>query len=146
MKTIAELNKERILIRKTNPDRARVLGALVDRAAKAAKNQNREATVEDLQAAALGIVKEIKGDIAMLEGHLSNPSAADSIAAYKAELALYDEFIPKMLDEQAIRTWLTKFDESFFVKANYGAIMKEAKTVDGMDCGVLSQVLKEKIK
>jgi len=158
MKTIAELNKERITIRLTDSDKSKALTALIDYATKFAKNQKREPTYEDIQVAAVAITKEIKGDIAIVEKELDrlflvcpeNTTKAldykDSIAVYKRELPLYEEFLPKMLDEQAIMTWLEKFSEDELVSSNFGKIMKEAKAVEGMDCGLLSTILKKKLK
>lgn len=149
MKTIAELRKEKLTTRATNPERAALITMLIARAESFAKNQMREATDEDIKVAALGMKKEVEGDLLTLqEAKVKNPltDIATAEAGYLKERELLMEFVPKLLGEDAIRVWLKKFSDDFFVKANYGAIMKEAKTVENMDCGILAQILKEKIK
>jgi hypothetical protein len=57
MKTIIELNKERLMIRKTNPSHATVINLLIDGVTKRAKKENRDIIVNRMEQE---IHKEIK--------------------------------------------------------------------------------------
>ena len=89
---------------------------LLDRLMKTAKakqtpdNPNPELTENEELAVIQGIVKQIRNAIDEVEGRLPNmtneTSIADAnefIAAQKAELAMYEEFLPKQMTEDEIR-------------------------------------------
>lgn len=138
MKTIAELNKERLLCRKENPVRATVLTLLIDGATKLAKNENRQVEEKDLYKTAQSSVKEIEKDIQLLT---ENNKLDDDLTI---ELLIWKEFLPKLLTRGEIkRILLQKFSVEELVSENRGKIMKEMKLVPNIDMSLLSEIVKE---
>lgn len=136
---ISELNKERLIIRKTDPVRATVLNLLVDEVTKLAKQENREVEDKDFYTIATRSVKEIEKDIQLLISNNQN-----TLELIK-ELEIWKEFLPKLMNKEEVYTWLfSNFEKEFVLnKKNLGSIMKTAKTVENMDMQILSNMLKE---
>jgi len=136
---ISELNKERLIIRKTNPVRATVLNLLVDGVSKLAKQENREVEDKDFYTIAIRSVKEIEKDIQLLISNNQN-----TLELIK-ELEIWKEFLPKLMNKEEVYTWLfSNFEKEFVLnKKNLGSIMKTANTGENMDMQILSNMLKE---
>ena len=141
MKTIAELNKERLVIRKSDPRRSTILGLLIDGASKIAKEENRSVEEKDLFLTASRSVKEIEKDIELLK------SKSQSVEDLQSELEIWKEFLPKlmMLDEIK-RTVLQKYKEEELISSNFSKIIKEMKLIENMNMPILSKALKEILK
>ena len=138
MKTIAELNKERLLVRKDNPLRYSVLSLLIDGATKIAKEENRGVEEKDLFLTAQRSVKEIDKDIELMD---SNTNFCKTL---EAEKEIWKEFLPKLLTQGEIkRIILQTYSEDQLTKGNFSSIMKEMKNVKDMDMSILNKVLKE---
>lgn len=141
MKTIQELNKERLLVRKENPQRYSVLSLLIDGASKIAKEENRSVEEKDLFLVAQRSVKEIDKDIDLTNGD------NEFCKTLKAEKEIWKEFLPKLLTLGEIkRIVLQTYTEDFLVQSNFSSIMKEMKLIKDMDMSLLSKVLKETLK
>ena len=82
MKTIAELKKDKIILRTTDPARAGVCEMIVDTATKTAKAEGREVTDKDITSA---IKKEIKQFTEAIELIKKNNGDASGHAAAGAE-------------------------------------------------------------
>jgi len=138
MKTITELNKERLLIRKSDALRSTVIGLLIDGASKKAKTQNREVEERDLYSVAQSSVKEIEKDMEVLR------EKKHSTIVQEMELNIWKEFLPKLLSKGEIkRMVLQMYNEEALIEANFVKIIKECKVIPDMDMALLNEVLKE---
>lgn len=150
MKSYKELSVERIKIRSENPERASVLSLLLDAASKAAKEEKREPTQADLMTAAKKAVKEIDGIETMMAQKVSDGSGDALLAKYRAERAIYQEFLPEGLPAAAVEAYvnqlLNSWPEEDRVKKNFGKAMAALKGIDGMDGAILSKVLQSRLK
>jgi len=141
MKTITELNRERLIIRKSNPVRSTILGLLIDGATKLAKEENRQVEEKDLYLTAQRSVKEIEKDIELLK------SKNYSTVVQEVELEIWKEFLPKLLTKGEIkRIILQSYSEELLIKSNFSKIMKEMKLIGNMDMSLLSKILNEILK
>jgi len=102
MAKTAELFKERMKIRTTNPVRASVLGMLIDGVKKLAKAQNREETDEDL-----GIVAKKMKDQTLVTIEEYKKGNSDT-SRLEEELAVLNEFVPAGLTEEQIEEEVKK--------------------------------------
>lgn len=93
--TITEIQKEKILIRKENPDRALAFGNLIDGAKKLAKLENREADNND-------IIIVAKKTIKILEKTLNEIGKGMLFDSYQAEIEVCKEFLPEMISEEVL--------------------------------------------
>lgn len=143
MYTIEELTFDKIRIRKSNPDRAAALGRIVDVAQKAAKQEKRSAEVADISKAAEKLTKEASKDIELFG---ASSSQADAL---RREIEIYKEFLPKKLDEAAIRELAIRSvanhcdAASTTNKDRKARVIRELKAVEGMDMQALLHVLDE---
>ena len=128
MSKIQELLKEKLIIRVQNPERASILGMLVDNTKKMAKDLMREATDEDLP----GIAKKMKNEsLKAIEEYKKGNGDYSHITR---EIAILEEFIPAGLSEQEIKEIVTITisslpEDSRSVKN----IMPLLKSIPGMD-------------
>ena len=128
MSKIQELLKEKLIIRVQNPERASILGMLVDNTKKMAKDLMREATDEDLP----GIAKKMKNEsLKAIEEYKKGNGDYSHITR---EIAILEEFIPAGLSEQEIKEIVTitisSLPEDSRVVKN---IMPLLKSIPGMD-------------
>jgi uncharacterized protein YqeY len=93
--TIQELQKEKILSRKTDAARSAALGVLLDSAKKIAKAENRDAVESDIVTAA-------KRNIKALTKTIDEIGTGELVDRYKSEIAVYEEFLPQMVDEATL--------------------------------------------
>jgi len=128
MSKIQELLKEKLIIRVQNPERASILGMLVDNTKKMAKDLMREATDEDLP----GIAKKMKNE--SLKAIEEYKKGRGDYSHITREIAILEEFIPAGLSEQEIKEIVTITisslpEDSRSVKN----IMPLLKSIPGMD-------------
>lgn len=133
MYTIEELTFDKIRIRKSNPVRAAALGRIVDVAQKAAKQEKRSTEVADISKAAEKLTKEALKDIKLFG------EASPQADALRKEVEIYKEFLPEKLSSEDIielvKAKATEIDlESPRAR---GMLVKELKSVEGMDMPVL---------
>lgn len=144
MPTIQQYQKQRMLIRKSEPKRADVLGLILDTAQKAAKEQSREATEADFTAA---VKKQIKAMEKTVELVKANNGDTD---AQEAEIAIMREYLPPMMGEAElsakIDTLLAELPHEERVKKNLGKLMGKLKALgDSVDMGMAAKILGEKL-
>lgn len=137
--TIASLSREKLLLRKSNPTRALALGRIVDLAQKEAKAASREASPADIVKACEKLVKESTKDIALFGVQSAEASQLQE------DIRVYNEFLPSKLSENTIRVLVEASMVHYDVSSplTKGAIIKELKSVEGMDMAVLVAVISE---
>lgn len=140
--TIQQLQKEKILSRKTNKIRSATLGIILDSAKKIAKEDNRDATEADIMTAA-------KRNIKALSKTINELGSGDLVDRYKAEIAVCEEFLPVMVDEATLSYKIKNIvmemsEDQRNIKAMgrvMGAIKKEYG--DAVDMAVVSRIVKK---
>jgi len=145
--TIKELTKEKFLIRKSDPQRASVLGILIADAKEIAKKDgDREASFEDIALVAKRNAKSMEKaikDVSKNGGGLGN-----AIKEMEEEVAIYKSFLPKQLSaEESIRMAvdvLSLFKEEQRTKKIFGEIMKGLPS--NVDKGAVSGFLQKELK
>ena len=150
MGKIAELTKEKLRIRLSDPERAAAITMVLAEAANAAKAQLREATDEDVVSAAMSMVALVRGVITGLK-----KKGLTEFGVYEREIATYLEFIPEDLrekepepvDQQALIDEFVKgLSADMLVKSKRKDIMTLAKEVPGLDRGALNDALNAILK
>jgi uncharacterized protein YqeY len=144
MKTIAELKKDKIILRTSDPARAGVCEMIVDTATKTAKAEGREATDKDITSA---IKKQIKQFTEAIE--LIKKNSGDA-SGHEKSLALLKEYLPPQMGEEEIRAHvmeaLKDIPEEQRVKKLQGKIMGAMKQYDNIDMGTVSKILNTILK
>jgi uncharacterized protein len=144
MKTIAELKKDKIILRTSDPARAGVCEMIVDTATKTAKAEGRAVTDKDITSA---IKKEIKQFAEAIELIKKNNGDA---SGHEKSLALLKEYLPPQMSEEEIRARvmdaLKDIPEEQRVKKLQGKIMGTMKQYDNIDMGVVSKILNTMLK
>jgi uncharacterized protein len=144
MKTIAELKKDKIVLRTSDPARAGVCEMIVDTATKTAKAEGREVTDKDITSA---IKKEIKQFTEAIELIKKNNGDA---SGHEKSLALLKEYLPPQMSEEEIRARvmeaLKDIPEEQRVKKLQGKIMGAMKQYDNIDMGVVAKILNTMLK
>ncbi len=137
--TIKELQKEKIITRKTNADRSKALGTLLDTATKIAKASDREPKDEDIITAA-------KKNIKILSSTIEQNNLGDLEDKYKAEIIIYKEFLPDMVDEKILENKILEIvsalsDDQKNIKS-MGRIIGVIKNEygDSADMSIVSQI------
>lgn len=143
MQTIAELTKESMVIRNSDPVRSNVLKLLVADAKKIAKEAQREATQDDLLTTARRQVKETENAIDLIR------KGGGDTAKYEAELVILKTFLPASLDEATIAAHVERvvaaLPEAERNKKSMGKAMGELKAIEGMDMKIASKLLGQKL-
>lgn len=143
MKTIAELKKDKIILRKSNPLLASISESIVDLATKIAKEENREPTESDVTTAIKKLIKQNDGAIELIK------SKQGDYSKWEKETDVLKDFLPKQLTQEeiiiTIDTILEHMKEEERIKKNMGKVMQELKKYDNMDMNFASKVLKEKL-
>ncbi len=139
MKSISELVKESMQIRLSDPNRSTVYKMLVGEAKKNAKEQNREATQDDLVASAKRQVKETENAIGLIK------KGGGDTGKYEAELLVLREFLPTLLDQQASKAHVERIvallPEDERNKKSMGKIMVQLRTIEGLDMKLAQEIL-----
>lgn len=149
MMSYKELMQERLTCRSADPQRSAVLSMLLDSAYKIAKDESREPSEADILLAAKRAVKEIDGVEATVRGKVMDGSGDALLAKYAAEKTIYQSFLPKALSrgeiEQKVSEYLATVPEADRTKKLFGKHMGSLKGIEGMDGGVLSEILKREL-
>ena len=127
--TIIELKKMMIKAKKEDKTKANALMMLVDTAQKIAKEKNEEVTEKHIVEAAKKLAK------------MAKESIEAGIEEAKKELAIYEEFLPKMLSEEETKKLLKDIINEIGSK-NIGEIMKRLKQRGDVDLGLANRILK----
>jgi uncharacterized protein YqeY len=127
--TIIELKKMMIKAKKEDKTKANALMMLVDTAQKLAKEKNEEVSEKHIVEAAKKLAKMAKESI---------DAGMDEA---KKELAIYEEFLPKMLNEEETKKVIEEIINEIGGK-NIGEIMKRLKQRGDVDLGLANKIIK----
>ncbi|WP_028973292.1 GatB/YqeY domain-containing protein [Spirochaeta cellobiosiphila] len=142
--TITELQKQRILLAKTEPVKSSVIGMLVAEAKKLAKEAGEDPGEAHIQLAAKRQLKATEKTIDTLKEH------GQDTAPSEAEVVILKEFLPQKMSEEALTIEVKKIIESLSEEERtmkskgkvMGQLKKFGDTVDmGMAAKLLSQLL-----
>lgn len=140
----ADLQKERMRIRLTDPERAGVIEMILDIAKKAAKEAQREVTEEDLLNSVKKEIKETEKAISLIESKNGDASK------WKKELSILKTFLPVQMTEAQVEIELNKIlagvPEEERVKKNQGKIMAQMKKFNNVDMAMVSKILNSLLK
>ena len=127
--TILELKKMMMKAKKEDKTKANALMMLVDTAQKIAKEKGVDVDEKIIAEAAKKLSKMAKESIdAGMEGA-------------KKELAVYEEFLPKMLSEEETKSVIKKIIDEIG-SINMGEIMKRLKARGDIDMGLANKIIK----
>jgi len=127
--TILELKKMMMKAKKEDKTKANALMMLVDTAQKIAKEKNEDVNEKHIIEAAKKLSK------------MAKESIEAGIEEAKKELAVYEEFLPKMLSEEETKKLLQDIINEIGSK-NIGEIMKRLKQRGDVDLGLANKILK----
>ncbi len=139
--TTKEMFKERMMIRKTNPVRASVLGMLIDAVQKNIRELNREETEADIAQAAKKMYDQTEATVAEYK-----KGGADT-AELEAQLAVLKEFVPETLSPEATKAEIQKiFDALAPEERVLKNIMPKLKAVPGIDMKAAKTIVEALLK
>jgi uncharacterized protein YqeY len=127
--TILELKKMMMKAKKEDKTKANALMMLVDSAQKIAKEKGEEVSEKHITEAAKKLAK------------MAKESIEAGMEEAKRELEIYEEFLPKMLDEAATTEIIKSIIEEIGSK-NMGEIMKRLKARGDVDMAMASKIIK----
>jgi uncharacterized protein YqeY len=127
--TIIELKKMMMKAKKEDKTKANALMMLVDTAQKIAKEKNEEVTEKHIMDAAKKLSK------------IAKESIEAGIKEAEKELAVYEEFLPKMLSEEETKKVIEEIINEIGGK-NIGEIMKRLKQRGDIDLGLANKIIK----
>jgi len=127
--TIVELKKMMIKAKKEDKVKANALMMLVDTAQKIAKEKNEEVNEKHITLAAKKLAKMAKESI---EAGMEDA---------KKELKVYEEFLPKMLNEEETKKIILQIIDEIGNK-NIGEIMKRLKSRGDIDMSLANKIIK----
>jgi len=128
--TILELKKRMIKAKKEDKTKANALMMLVDSAQKIAKQKNEEVNEKHILEAAKKLAKMAKESIDAGMQEAQN------------ELKVYEEFLPKMLNDEETKKVIEDIVNQIGSK-NMGEIMKRLKQRGDIDMAKASKIIKE---
>ena len=128
--TILDLKKAMMKAKKEDKTKANALMMLVDNAQKLAKEKGEEVKETHIMEAAKKLAK------------MAKESIEAGMEEAKKELAIYEEFLPKMLSENETKEVIKKIIDEIGGK-NMGEIMKRLKARGDIDLGKASKIIKE---
>lgn len=146
---IKELQKEKILCRKSDKIRSQALGNIIDLAKKIAKEDNREATEQDIITASKRnnkALNKVVNDIMKEMGIRRNDPI---LSIYMEEIKVIEEFLPKTLSEEETKKIILDIINNLPEnQINIGKIMGILKNQykDTIDGRIASGIVKEVIK
>jgi uncharacterized protein YqeY len=134
------VQKQKMLLRKTEPVKAKIYGMVLDGAKKIAKDASREAEDADLITAAKRLIKSLEKTNITLKEH------GVSTAENDAEIELLKEFMPPQLVENQVKQILTEYiaslPEDQQNKKSMGKIMGMMRGYgDQVDMAMVSKLL-----
>ena len=128
--TILDLKKAMMKAKKEDKTKANALMMLVDNAQKLAKEKAEEVKESHIVEAAKKLAK------------MAKESIDAGIEEAKKELAIYEEFLPKMLSEEETKKVIKKIIDEIGGK-NIGEIMKRLKERGDIDLGKANKIIKD---
>ena len=139
--TTKEMFKERMIIRKTNPVRASVLGMLIDAVQKNIRELNREETEDDIAKAAKKMYDQTEATVAEYK-----KGGADT-AELEAQLAVLKEFVPETLSPEATKAEIQKILNGLAPEERVlKNIMPKLKAVPGIDMKAAKSIVEALLK
>ncbi len=139
--TTKEMFKERMMIRKTNPVRASVLGMLIDAVQKNIRELNREETEDDIAKAAKKMYDQTEATVAEYK-----KGGADT-AELEAQLAVLKEFVPETLSPEATKAEIQKILDALAPEERVlKNIMPKLKAVPGIDMKAAKSIVESILK
>ena len=139
--TTKEMFKERMMIRKTNPVRASVLGMLIDAVQKNIRELNREETEADIAQAAKKMYDQTEATVAEYK-----KGGADT-AELEAQLAVLKEFVPETLSPEATKAEIQKILDALAPEERVlKNIMPKLKAVPGIDMKTAKAIVEALLK
>ncbi len=139
--TTKEMFKERMMIRKTNPVRASVLGMLIDAVQKNIRELNREETEADIAQAAKKMYDQTEATVAEYK-----KGGADT-AELEAQLAVLKEFVPETLSPEATKAEIQKILDALAPEERVlKNIMPKLKAVPGIDMKAAKTIVEALLK
>ena len=139
--TTKEMFKERMMIRKTNPVRASVLGMLIDAIQKNIRELNREETEDDIAKAAKKMYDQTEATIAEYK-----KGGADT-AELEAQLAVLKEFVPETLSPEAMKAEIQKLLDGLTPEEKVlKNIMPKLKAIPGIDMKAAKSIVESILK
>ena len=127
--TILELKKMMMKAKKEDKTKANALMMLVDSAQKIAKEKNEEVSEKHIIDAAKKLAK------------MAKESIEAGMEEAKKELEIYEQFLPKMLDEEETKKIIQNIIDEIGGK-NIGEIMKRLKQRGDVDMGLANKIIK----
>jgi len=127
--TIIELKKMMMKAKKEDKVKANALMMLVDTAQKIAKEKNEEVNEKHIQEAAKKLAK------------MAKESIEAGMEEAKKELKVYEEFLPKMLNEEDTKKIIKEIIDEIGSK-NIGEIMKRLKLRGDIDLALANKIIK----
>ncbi len=127
--TIIELKKMMMKAKKEDKTKANALMMLVDSAQKIAKEKNEEVNEKHIIEAAKKLSK------------MAKESIEAGMEEAKKELAIYEEFLPKMLGEEETKKIIKDIINKIGSK-NIGEIMKRLKQRGDIDMAMANRIIK----
>ena len=149
MTVVLELQKEKIRIRKQEPIRASVLGAIIDGAKKIAKEDNREVTQDDITLSAKRNSKALNKVVTEVMQEMGVRKNDPMLSRHLQEIKITETFLPKALSaketELVIIDIINNLPED---QRNIGRVMGVLKKAykDLVDMGIASRIVKERLK
>lgn len=138
MNTLKELNKEKLLIRATDPERASAIGMIIDGAQKIAKPELREVSVDDLVNSVKKLIKETEKAADLID------SKGGDSSKWRQELIVYKKFLPTQKSESQTREIINLIiPATGGDKKSRGKIMAQLKQDSSIDMSVASKILDE---
>ncbi|NPA10915.1 MAG: GatB/YqeY domain-containing protein [Epsilonproteobacteria bacterium] len=128
--TLLELKKMMMKAKKEDKIKANALMMLVDTAQKIAKEKGVEADEKVIAQAAKKLVKIAKEEI------------DSGVEKAKEELKIYEEFLPKALNEEETKKIIQQIIDEIGGK-NIGEIMKRLKQRGDVDMALANKIIKE---
>lgn len=139
--TTKEMFKERMMIRKSNPVRASVLGMLIDVVQKNIRELNREETEADIAQAAKKMYDQTEATLAEYK-----KGGADT-AELEAQLAVLKEFVPETLSPEATKAEIQKILDALAPEERVlKNIMPKLKAVPGIDMKSAKAIVESMLK
>ena len=127
--TILELKKMMMKAKKEDKAKANALMMLVDLVQKIAKEKQQDVSEKHITEAAKKLAK------------MAKESIEAGMEEAKRELKVYEEFLPKMLDEAATAEIIKSIIDEIGSK-NMGEIMKRLKARGDVDMALASKIIK----
>jgi hypothetical protein len=141
MKTAAELFKERMEIRSTDPDRSNLIMIVISGAKVIAKTAGREPENQDLLDSVRALIKmNRKSVVELAEKNVD-------FARYERELQMLLDLLPPQLSESETQDLiLSKYQETELTRKNRKNIEQALKSNESLDWNIVSDVLGKVLK